>query len=154
VVVRFEKSLCQQNLKKRNSPPSKTGIISGKIIKNGSIHNGKQKYMCRECGRQFVENPANTPVAGEKKELINRPLLEKISLAGIARAVCVSETWLQSYVNGHYQSVRRKISVISKKNRLTIRRDELWPFVQKKKNRQWIWLAPDACTRELVGLCI
>jgi len=45
---------------------------SGKIIKNGSIHNGKQKYMCRECGRQFVENPANRPVSGEKKELINR----------------------------------------------------------------------------------
>ncbi len=24
---------------------------SGKIIKNGSIYNGKQKYMRRECGK-------------------------------------------------------------------------------------------------------
>jgi len=88
---------------------------SGKIIKNGSIHNGKQKYMCRECSRQFVENPANNPVSEERKELINRLLIKKISLAGIARAVCVSETWFQSYVNGHYQSVRRKLSVISEK---------------------------------------
>jgi len=88
---------------------------SGKIIKNGTIHNSKQKYMCKECRRQFVENPANAPVSEEKKELINRLLPEKISLAGIARAVCVSETWLQGYVNSHYQSVKRQVNVISKK---------------------------------------
>jgi len=35
--------------------------------------------MCKECRRQFVENPANAPVSEEKKELINRLLLEKIS---------------------------------------------------------------------------
>ncbi len=65
--------------------------------------------------QRFVENPANKPVSGEKKELINRLLIGKISLAGIARAVCVSETWFQNYVNGYYQSIRRKISVISEK---------------------------------------
>jgi len=91
---------------------------SGKIIKNGSIHNGKQKYMCKECSRQFVENPANPPVSKEKKELINRLLLEKISLAGIARAVCVSETWLQGYVNSHYRKIKRQVDVISKKKPL------------------------------------
>ena len=26
------------------------------IVKNGKIHNGKQNYKCRDCGRQFVEN--------------------------------------------------------------------------------------------------
>jgi len=75
---------------------------SGKIIKNGSIHNGRQKYMCR----QFVGNPADRPVSEEKKELINRLLIRKISPAGIARAVCVFGIWLQGYVNGHYQGVR------------------------------------------------
>ena len=27
--------------------------------KNGSIHNGKQKYVCKDCGRQFIENLQN-----------------------------------------------------------------------------------------------
>ena len=27
------------------------------IIKNGKIPNGKQRYKCKNCGRQFVENP-------------------------------------------------------------------------------------------------
>ena len=32
---------------------------SENIIRNGSIHNGKQKYGCKECKRQSVENPEN-----------------------------------------------------------------------------------------------
>ncbi|MDM8568537.1 hypothetical protein QUF50_03290 [Thiotrichales bacterium HSG1] len=32
---------------------------SENIIKNGSIHNGKQKYACKDCGRQFVLEPTN-----------------------------------------------------------------------------------------------
>ncbi|HAO22871.1 MAG TPA: IS1 family transposase, partial [Desulfobacteraceae bacterium] len=27
---------------------------SGNIIKNGSIHNGKQKYECKECRRNIL----------------------------------------------------------------------------------------------------
>ncbi len=42
--------------------------------------------MCKECGRQFVEEPENRIIPDETKELIDRLLLEKISLAGIARA--------------------------------------------------------------------
>ncbi len=28
-------------------------------IKNGSIHNGKPKRQCKECGQPFVINPTN-----------------------------------------------------------------------------------------------
>ncbi len=30
---------------------------SDHIVKNGHIHNGKQKYACKNCGRPFFENP-------------------------------------------------------------------------------------------------
>jgi len=69
------------------------------IVKNGHIHNGKQRYLCKLCGYQFVESPQNASVSTEKIELVERLLLEKISLAGISRSVKVSETWLQGYVN-------------------------------------------------------
>jgi hypothetical protein len=42
-------------------------------------------------------------------------LLEKISLAGIARAVQVSESWLQAYVNENYRNVPREVRVRAKK---------------------------------------
>jgi transposase-like protein len=67
---------------------------SSKIVKNGRIHNGKQRFKCNECNRQFVKNPENIVISQEKRELIDRLLLEKISLAGISRAVKVSQKWL------------------------------------------------------------
>lgn len=41
-----------------------------------------------------------------------------------------------------------------KKGKLTIQCDELWSFVDHKGNKQWVWLALDATTREIVGLAI
>ena len=29
--------------------------------------------------------------------------------------------------------------------------DEMWSFVQKKANKQWIWLAMDATTRQIIA---
>ena len=41
-----------------------------------------------------------------------------------------------------------------KKGRLTIQCDELWSFVDNKGNKQWVWLALDADTREIIGVYI
>lgn len=49
------------------------------------------------------------------RELIDRLLLERISLAGIARAAQVSEQWLQTYVNEKYAVVPRQVQVTKKK---------------------------------------
>jgi len=65
------------------------------LIKNGSAHNGKSKYQCKSCGHQFVVNPTKTTVSKEIKQLIDRLLLERISLRGIARVTQVSWSWLQ-----------------------------------------------------------
>ena len=81
---------------------------SSEIVKFGHTPNTrKQKHKCNSCGRQFVENPDWQPVSEDQKALINRLLLERISLAGIARAVQVSESWLQEYVNQVYQETPR-----------------------------------------------
>lgn len=89
---------------------------SEQIVKNGSIHTGKQKYMRKACGRQFVEDPQHRVISDETKALIDKLLLEKLSLAGIARVTGVSERWLQNYVNELYQTVPRQAEVRGKKN--------------------------------------
>jgi phage portal protein BeeE len=43
--------------------------------------------------------------------------LERISLAGIARATGVSKKWLQDYVNNKYASIEREIKVQPKKKK-------------------------------------
>ncbi len=128
---------------------------SKKIAMNGSIHNGKQKYRCKKCNRQFVENPQNVPISKEKIHYIDKLLLEKIPLAGIVRAVGVSERWLQNYVNNKYDLIPKQVNVKEKKQgRLTIQIDEMWSFVVSKKNKKWIWLAIDIETGEVVGVYV
>jgi insertion element IS1 protein InsB len=88
---------------------------SERVIKNGRIHSGKPKWMCKECKRQFVRDPQWRRVADQTNALIDKLLLEKISLAGIARVVSVSEPWLQAYVNAKYAAVERSVKVTPKK---------------------------------------
>ena len=88
---------------------------SKRLIKNGYIHTGKPKWMCKDCKRQFVLDPQWRRVSNETKALIDKLLLEKISLAGIARVVGVSEPWLQSYVNAKYAATPRTVQVSAKK---------------------------------------
>jgi len=124
-------------------------------MKNGSTRRGKQNHKCRDCGRQFVENPQWQPVDPDRKAMLERLLLEKIPLAGIARVLQLSEAWLQDYVNRCYEAVPRQVQVQPKaKGRLTVQMDDLWSFVDDKGNKQWVWLALDVTTREIVGCSI
>lgn len=88
---------------------------SDQVIKNGRIHTGKPKWMCKACKRQFVTDPKWRRISDETKAFIDKLLLEKISLAGIARVVGVSEPWLQAYVNAKYADVPRAVQVTPKK---------------------------------------
>jgi insertion element IS1 protein InsB len=136
-----------------------TGICpkcgSTRTIKNGSTHHHQPKRKCKDCGRQFVLQPQKVWVEDEKKRLIDKLLLERISLAGIARVVDVSESWLQKYVNLKFASVPRQVKVSAKsKGKLILECDELWSFVTSKQNKVYVWLALDRKTREIVGCYI
>jgi IS1 family transposase len=99
--------------------------------------------------------PRHQPISEATKELIDRLLLEKISLAGIVRATGVSSRWLQYYVNKKLGAVKKEVEVKSKKKgKLTIQCDEMWSFVSSKDNKQWIWLGIDTSTKEIVGVYI
>ncbi|WP_448270395.1 IS1 family transposase [Nostoc sp. DSM 114159] len=128
---------------------------SKNIVKNGHTHYGKQRFKCHNCGRQFVESPTRQPIDNSTRTLIDKLLLERVSLAAIARVTGVSTRWLQYYVNQKYYQVP-KIVEVTKKNpgRLILQIDEMWSYVGSKENKQWIWLAMDATTREIVGVYI
>ena len=135
--------------------PNCPNCNSKDVVKNGFIHNGNQNHKCKACGRQFVEKPRQKLISEETKALINKLLLEKIPLAGIARVCDVSETWLQDYVNRKYEGIPQQVNVSAKKKgKLTIQCDEMWSFVGNKGNKQWIWLALDVETHEIIGVHI
>ena len=86
-----------------------------RVVKNGTIHTRKPKWMCKDCRRQFVVDPAQRLISAETKQLIDKLLLERVSLAGIVRVTGVSARWLQYYVNNKYAAVPRSVTVTEQK---------------------------------------
>ncbi len=97
---------------------------SHNIIKSGINATEKQNRKCNFCGRQFVLDPMKSRISDDTKGLIDRLLLERISLAGIAG---VSERWLQTYVNQKYENVQRAVSVKKREGRQPS--DRMWRTV-------------------------
>ena len=138
-----------------DSKPTCPTCGSQHTVKNGRIHNKKSKYQCQDCGRQFVKNTTQKNISQSPKNLIDKLLIEKISLAGIARVTGGAEPWLQKYVKTKYAKVTQLLFVFEKhKGKLTIECDEAGSFVGNKNNKQWIWLVLDKKTREIVGIYI
>ena len=88
---------------------------SERIVKNGFITTATKIINAETAKRQFVLNSRNRPVTEENKKLINRLLLERLSIAAICRVSGISETWTQSYVEGKYRTVPQRVAVSSKK---------------------------------------
>lgn len=73
---------------------------SGDIKKNGHIHNGKQNHYCKNCGRNFVENPEQRIVNERDRELATRLIGEGLSLRAISRVIGVSLPWVLDLARG------------------------------------------------------
>ena len=126
--------------------------------KNGHIHNGKQNYRCKVCGRSFVAYPENRVISSEKRALIKQLLLERISLRGICRAVGVSLRWRLGFITQVYQEAPDSLNIdlkfVGKALEIHVLEseiDELWSFVGNQANQQWVWLALDRKTRQIIA---
>lgn len=78
---------------------------SKRTKKNGKSHTKKQNHYCHDCDRQFLEGGTGWFISEGQKELVNKLLLERISLAGICRVVGVSKGWLYNYIKELYNSL-------------------------------------------------
>jgi insertion element IS1 protein InsB len=131
---------------------------SRRYKKNGHTRHGKQNHQCKACERQFSATADDRLIADEQRKRIEQLLCERISLRGICRAVGVSLTWLLHFMvecftacpeDLHVQPPAQPTAVVM--SRLEAEADEMWSFVQKKANKQWIWIAMDAKTRQIIA---
>ena len=115
----------------------------------------------KACGHQFVVYADNRAIAEDQRTLVECLLLEKISLHGICRAVGGSIRWLMDFMitrfnvfpdHLHVQPVTSPRDVLM--GRLDVEADEMWSFVKQKANRQWVWIAKDQQTRQIIAFHI
>jgi insertion element IS1 protein InsB len=90
--------------------------------------------------------------------LIERLLQERLSLRGICRAVGVGMKWLMGLLVECYEAAPAHLNVQVPQgcdpllvHPLEAEADELCSFVGKKANKQWLWLALDARSRQVLA---
>ncbi len=126
--------------------------------KNGHIHNGKQNHYCKECSRQFVFNPQQILISLAKRQRIRKLLLERIPLRGICRVEGVSLRWLLAFMVDLYDQLPDDLNFGVKTfaeelmiYTLESEIDEMLSFVGNKQNKQWIWIAIDVQSRQIIA---
>ena len=131
---------------------------SERFKKNGHIHTGKQNHQCKKCGRQCVLHAENRTIGEDQRAMVERLLCEKISLHGICRAVGVSLRWLMDFIVARFAALPDHLHVRPVAaprdvliGRLEVEADEMWSFVKQKANKQWVWVAMDKQTRQIMA---
>ncbi len=69
------------------------------ITRHGLTNNGKQRFLCHDCGRYSRENPQPNGYTAHARETILRAYEERSSLRGLSRTFGVSRntgtSWLK-----------------------------------------------------------
>ncbi|WAS06147.1 IS1 family transposase [Gloeomargaritales cyanobacterium VI4D9] len=125
------------------------------MISYGHIHNGKKRYICHDCHRQFTPSAQKKYISKEQREMVDKMLLERISIAAISRVTGISKSWLYRYIKHVVAYTAESLDVEPNKDgELELECDEVWSFVGSKQNPQWLWLALEKTTRLIVAACI
>lgn len=128
------------------------------IVKNGRTYYGKARGKCKDCGKQFVFERQNHSLSLDQKGLLELLLLERISLEGVWRVVGIAAYHLCRYMDELYEEVPKALNAQASANKeiqftcYECESDELWSFVGFKANKQWLWVAQDKKSRQVVAL--
>jgi transposase-like protein len=71
---------------------------SDQLARNGFTQNGKQRYLCSDCGRASRDNPQANGYTPEERERILRAYTERSSLRGLSRTFGVSRQTVTSWL--------------------------------------------------------
>ena len=68
------------------------------VVRNGLTNNGKQRYLCSDCGRTSRDDPQPNGYTAGERETILRAYHERSSLRGLTRAFGVSRNTVTGWL--------------------------------------------------------
>jgi IS1 family transposase/transposase-like protein len=121
------------------------------IKKNGINKQTKQRYRCNGCGKQFILKYANQAYLKHIRELIVPTCLNSSGIRDIARVLRVSATTV-------IKVIRQSAQLLPPENlpeRIAdLELDEMWSFIEKKKNQCWLWLAYSPKHKQMLAFAL
>ncbi len=121
------------------------------IKKNGINKQGKQRYRCKECGRQFILRYSYRAYLNSIRELIVPMCLNGSGIRDTARVLRISATTVMKVIS---QAARQLAPETLPERIADVELDEMWSFVQKKKNQCWLWLAYSPKERQMLAFSL
>ena len=125
---------------------------SENLVRNGKTNNGKQRYLCNDCGRMSRDNPQSNGYSAEEREQIRRVYQERSSLRGLTRTFGVARAHRQQLAQGKNSCCRnqRKRLFYGMGNRFWNSMNDGHLFSRKLTNAL-IWIALCRQTRQVVA---
>ena len=116
------------------------------LVKNGKTANKKQKYRCKDCGKQFIVDYTYQGCRTEIRSLILKMTLNSSGIRDISRVLNISTNTVLKHIRDRAAQIREPL-VPTRAARIEL--DEFWSFVGKKKKQRWTWLSITSSTRRI-----
>jgi transposase-like protein len=71
---------------------------SERLVRNGLAPDGRQRYLCRDCGQRSREQPRTNAYSESEREQILRAYDERSSLRGLSRTFGVSRNTVTGWI--------------------------------------------------------
>ena len=121
------------------------------IKKNGINKQGKQRYRCKECARQFILKYSYRAYLKYIRELIVPMCLNGSGIRDISRVLRVSATTVMKVIDREAKNLpKAELPAQIADAEL----DEMWTFIEKKKNQFWLWLAYSPKHRQMLAFSL
>ncbi len=118
------------------------------IKKNGINKRTKQRYRCNGCGRQFILKYAYRAYLKHIRELVVPMCLNGSGIRDTARVLRISATTVMKLIRQQAANLPPE----KLPDRVAdVEIDEMWSFVEKKKNQCWLWLAYSPKHRQMLA---
>lgn len=128
-----------------NKNPPCPKCESGNVINAGKILE-KQRYRCKTCGRQFTRLSPQGKPSEIKREAVEL-YATGLSMRSIARKFGVSATsvwrWIRAFAEKTYAKPEPTDADV-------VEIDEMWHYIDSKKNKLWTWKAHCRDTGQLI----
>jgi IS1 family transposase/transposase-like protein len=121
------------------------------IKKNGINKQTKQRYRCNGYGKQFILRYAYRAYLKHIRELIVPMCLNGSGIRDTARVLRVSPTTVIKLIRQQAEN----LPPVKLPNQVAdVELDEMWSFVEKKKNQCWLWLAYSPKHRQILAFSL
>ena len=125
------------------------------IVKNGTDYKGDQKFHCNDCNAYGTLEPRGCSYPVHFKRLVLRAYRERASMRGIERIFGIARQTLARWILEQADALPDLADTLEPvQANDVLELDELWSFVFRKSDKQWVWIALCRRTRQVVAYFI